>query len=66
MFFEIMMDVLAKALNEGKNEITVEQLRTSVAELSAEKAEKMLKNSSVPGFKTSQNEDGSFTIERAY
>ena len=60
------MDVLAKALNEGKNAITVEQLKTSVAELSAEKAEKMLKNSSVPGFKTSQNEDGSFTIERAY
>lgn len=66
MFFEIMMDVLSQTLDKGKDAITVDELKVSVAEASVGKATKMLKLSSVPGFKTVQNEDGSFTIERAF
>ena len=66
MVSEVLIEVLKRALEEGKTTMTQDELCSRVAEATKDKAIKMMCSSSVPGFKTSQNEDGSFTIERAF
>ena len=65
MFFEIMINILSDAMENGKTELTQTELVERVSQEAVEKAAKMLKNSSVPGFKTYQDGD-TFKISRAF
>lgn len=65
MFFDIMMDILAAAIENGKTELKETELAELVSQQAVEKATKMLKHSSVPGFKTHQEGD-TFKISRAF